>query len=255
MMKISQKLFSLLFIICLPTIVFATQLTIVTEHLAPFQIVDSTSITGLSTEIVKATLKESGYEYNIEAYPWSLSFNRAKQEENICIYSLARIPERNLLFQWVGHITTSTISLYTLKKNNLTFSNLNEAKKYRIAVIKDDVTHHFLLSKGFVENDNLYVMSNYDALLQLLDTPSRQIDLVVLNGDLLNRRIKNKEEALKYSNAYMLEELTLDFYFACSLKTDKSIVNKLINTMNKLELSGINSKIRDKWKTNMVNLI
>jgi len=254
-MRIFQKLFSLLFIVCLPSIVFASQLIIVTEHLAPFQIVNSASITGLSTEIVKATLNESGYIYNIEAHPWSLSYNRAKQEENICIYSLARIPERNLLFQWVGHITTSSISLYTLKKNKLTFSNLNEAKKYRIAVIKDDVTHHFLLSKGFVENDNLYVMSNYDALLLLLDTPSRQIDLVVLNDDLLNSRIKSKEEALKYSNAYTLEELTLNFYFACSLKTDKSIVNNLINTMKKLELSEINSKIRDKWKKSMVNLI
>lgn len=238
-----------------PLTVFATKLTIVTEHLAPFQIVHSTSITGLSTEIVKATLDESEYKYEIVAHPWSLSFNRAQQEENICIYSLARIPERNLLFQWVGHITTSSISLYALKKNGITISSLNDAKKYKIAVIKDDVTHHFLLSKGFVDNENLYVMSNYDALLLLLETPSRQIDLIVINDDLINSRIKGKEEAAKYSNVHELEELTLDFYFACSLSTKKNIVKNLINIMKKLELSGVNSKIRERWKKNMVNLI
>ena len=47
--------------------VLATKLNILTEHLAPFQIVSKDSITGLSTEIVEATLKESQYPYIIEA--------------------------------------------------------------------------------------------------------------------------------------------------------------------------------------------
>lgn len=257
-MNVTKKLASMtgvLILICMSVNSYADKLTILTEHLAPFQIVDSNSITGFSTEIVKATLDESGYEYSIEDYPWSLSFNRAMQEKNVCIYSLARIPNRELLFQWVGHITTSTVSFYSLRNNMRPITNLNDAKKYNTAVIEDDVTHHFLLSKGFVEDDNLYVMRNYDALLKLLETPSRQIDLVIINDDLINSRIKSKEEALKYMNVHMLEGLKLDFYFACSLSTEKSIVNKLIVTMKKLEAEGLNSAIRNKWKKQMVNLI
>jgi polar amino acid transport system substrate-binding protein len=235
--------------------VLATKLTILTEHLAPYQIVTKDSIKGLSTEIVEATLKESLYPYNIAAYPWTLSFSRAKHGKNTCIYSLARIPQRESLFKWVGHIVSSTISLYSLKNSQIDISNIEEAKKYNIAVIRDDVTHHFLLSKGFVENDNLYVVDNYDALLKLLDLASRHIDLVVLNDDLLKNRVKNLNEASKYRNVFQLKELALNFHLACSLNTEQKIVDNLIDSMKTLEKRDVFKSIRDKWKKNMVSLI
>ncbi len=235
--------------------VSAAKLSIVTEHLAPFQIVTEKSIGGLSTEIVTATLQASKLDYALEAHPWSHSYNRALHVANTCIYSLAYIPERKPKFQWVGHITKSTISLYALSKKPIVIENLAQAKNYRIAVIKDDVTHHFLISKGFVENKNLYVMNNYDSLLKLLEIPSRQIDLVVLNDDLIANRVQNSAEAKKYKGVFMLKELTLDFYFACSLNTDKAIVDTLKKAMDKMEQQGINSAIKKKWQQQMVSLI
>ncbi|UUO24728.1 transporter substrate-binding domain-containing protein [Colwellia sp. M166] len=235
--------------------VVSANINIVTEHLAPFQIVNGKNIAGLSTEIIKAVLKEAKLPYSLTANPWSLSYNSALHEKNSCIYSLAHIPQRKALFQWIGHIATSTASLYALKSNKIVVTNLTQAKNYKIAVIKDDVSHHFLLSKGFVENKNLYVMNNYDSLLKLLEIPSRQIDLVVLNDDLLNNRVQNSTEAAKYKNQLFLKELALDFYFACSLNTDKSTVNILINAMKKLEQRGEITAIKNKWRPMMINLI
>ena len=233
----------------------SAKINIVTEHLAPFQIVTKNSIGGLSTEIVEATLKEANIAYNIQAHPWSISYNRALKEENLCIYSLARIPERKALFQWVGHLSDSTISLYTLSHRSITIDNLAQAKNYKVAVIKDDVTHHFMLSRGFEENINLYVMNNYDALLNLLETPNRHIDLVLLNDDLLNNRLKNSSKAAKYKSVYLIDELTLNFHFACSLNTGKAIVTPLVQAMTTLEEQGAFTEIKNKWQKNMVNLI
>ena len=98
-------------------------------------------------------------------------------------------------------------------------------------------------------------MNNYDSLLKLLEIPSRQIDLVVLNDDLLNNRVQNSTEAAKYKNQLFLKELALDFYFACSLNTDKSTVNILINAMKKLEQRGEITAIKNKWRPMMINLI
>ena len=230
-------------------------LNIVTEHLAPFQIVKGDNISGLSTEIIKATLAEANIAYSLAAHPWSLSYNSALQKKNTCIYSLARIPTRSALFQWIGHITTSSTSLYSLNRNSLVISDLSQAENYKIAVIKDDVAHHFLLSKGFIENKNLYVMDNNDAILKILEIPSRQIDLVVINDDLLNSRLDNVSEMSKYKNVYMFKELLLDFYFACSLNTDKTIVTSLKQAMKKLEQQGGFSDIKKKWQSNMVNIL
>jgi polar amino acid transport system substrate-binding protein len=236
-------------------IVFATKLNIVTEHLAPFQIVSADEIGGLSTEIVETVLKASGYDYVIEAHPWSMSFNRAKQVENTCIYSLAYIPTRKSMFKWVGHITTSSISLYSLASNPIEIGQFDEVKNYKTAVIRDDVTHHFLLGNGFVENENIYVTDSYDSLLKLLDTPSRNIDFVVINSDLINHRFGNTHSASKYKNVYALENLALDFYLACSLKTKQKIVDDIKETMANLEQQGVISKIREKWKINMSDFL
>lgn len=235
--------------------IHAEKLTILTEHLAPFQIVTENSISGISTEIVETTLKQTKHNYNIEAYPWALSFNRAKHEKNTCIYSLSRIPERETLFNWIGHITSSSISLYSLASAQVDIANLNDAKQYKTAVIRDDVTHHFLLSKGFTENKNLYVMDNYDSLLKLLETPSRNIDLVVINDDLIYNRVKSTEAASKYKNVHIIQDLTLDFHFACSLTTEKSIVDELTEAMKQLEQKGNFSTIREKWRSTMVNML
>jgi polar amino acid transport system substrate-binding protein len=235
--------------------VSATKVSILTEHLAPFQIVTTNAIEGLSTEIVEATLAQAQYEYAISAHPWALSYRRAQHGKNTCIYSLARIPEREPLFKWVGHIASSTISLYSLNNSQITISAIEEAKKYNIAVIRDDVTHHFLLSKKFIENQNLYVVDNYDALLKLLDLSSRHIDLVVLNDDLLRNRVKNLGETTKYKNVFQFKALTLNFHFACSLNTEQVIVDNLINAMMLLEQRGVLLTIRKKWQKNMVSLI
>jgi polar amino acid transport system substrate-binding protein len=255
MMSILSKLILTITLLPHSGIAVSAKVNIVTEHLAPFQIVTEKAIGGISTEIIKATLKESKIDYALEAHPWSLSYNRALQEKNTCIYSLAHIPERQTRFQWIGHITNSTISLYALSGNPITIQNLAQAKKYKTAVIKDDVTHQFLVSKGFIENENLYVMNNYDSLLRLLEIPSRQIDLVVLNDDLLINRVQNSAEVSKYKSVFMLRELTFNFYFACSLNTDKAIVDSLTNAMKKLEQQGVYSTIKKKWQQTMVNLI
>ena len=235
--------------------VMATKLNILTEHLAPFQIVSEDSIKGFSTEIVTAALEESQYEYDIVAYPWAMSYSRAKYEKNTCIYSLARLPSRESQFKWVGHITSSTVSLYSLKDRQIIITNIEEAKKYNIAVIRDDASHHFLLKKGFVESQNLYVVNKYDALLKLLDLPSRNMDLVVLNDDLLRNRVKNMAEKLKYKSVFQFQELTFNFHLACSLNTEQKIVDNLTNAMRALEKRGVLQAIRKKWQKSMVDLI
>lgn len=228
--------------------VFASKLNILTEHLSPYQIVTENSIKGLSTEIVEATLKESQYEYEITAYPWALSYGRAKHAENTCIYSLARTPERESLFKWIGHIASIPVYLYSIKDSQIVIANIEEAKKYNIAVIRDDVTHEFLLKKGFVEKKNLYVVNNYDGLLKLLDLSNRDIDLVMLNDVLLKNRVRHIADTTKYRNVFQLKELAVNLHFACSINTEKKIVDSLLNSMNILEKDGEFMRIRNKWK-------
>jgi polar amino acid transport system substrate-binding protein len=98
-------------------------------------------------------------------------------------------------------------------------------------------------------------MDNYDSLLQLLETPSRNIDLVVLNDDLIFHRVKSTEAASKYKSVYSVQDLTLDFHLACSISTDENIVVELKEIMKKLEQEGVLPAIRKKWTPTLFNTI
>lgn len=247
MFHVKYILFSLLLVSCLAS---AQQLRILTEHLAPFQIVkDNNEVDGFSTDVVREVLNRSGHSYVIEAYPWTYSYKQALNKNNTCVYSLAYTQERKEKFQWIGEIARSTISFYSLKSKNVVLNSFEEARHYNVAVIKDDVTHHFMLSKGFVEEKNLYVMGNYDALLKLLEIRKNSIDLVILNDDLLKHRVHSLDEENKYQKHIVIEELELIFNLACNLKTPTDITKSLSKAMIEMKADGSYQKIKQKWQS------
>lgn len=227
------------------------KISVLTEHLAPFQIVSENKVEGYSTDIISAVLDHAGVEYSIEALPWSLSFQRAKKEANSCVYSLVRIPQRENDFHWIGKISSSTTSFYSLSGRDIKIEKLDQAQQYVTAVMEDDVAHHFLTSNGFIENESLYVLNNYDALLKLLEMPNRNIDFVILNDDLLAYRLEDSKDALQYQNVYQIRELTMDFYLGCSLNTPDESIKHLTNSMAELEKNGTLTNIRERWQKKM----
>ncbi|PCI62814.1 MAG: hypothetical protein COB35_02645 [Gammaproteobacteria bacterium] len=94
----------------------ATVLTIVTENLPPFQLLDrNKKISGFATDVIKAVLNKTPYQYEIGLHPWSQSYEMAQKNKNTCIYSIAREKSRESLFQWVGQIATTNTYFISLK--------------------------------------------------------------------------------------------------------------------------------------------
>ena len=226
----------------------AQQLNIVTEHLAPFQIINDNKISGFSTEVVREILDRTTYNHRIKANPWTISYQQAIKSKNTCIYSMAYTEERNKLFQWTGELVRSTTSFYSLKSRNITLKTFEDARKHNIAVIKDDVTHHFLLSKGFIESKNLYVLENYDALLTMLERRKSSIDLVILNDELLKNRLHSLALESKYNKNLRINELDFIFHLACNLNMPKEIINNISSSLSAIKKDGTYERIKDKWK-------
>ncbi len=245
---ILAKAITIFLILSVGNSAYASKINIVTEHLVPFQIVQGNAISGFATEIIEATLQEAKINFELTAHPWSLSYNRALKEQNTCIYSMVRIPEREDKFQWIGLLASSSTAMFSLKDSPIVIENIEQAKNYKIAVTKDDLAHHYLLSKGFEENKHLYVINNNSALLRLLEMPNRGVDLIVSNAVLLNGRLHNNEDIEKYKNVYIFNDVSFEFYFACSLATDKAIVNSLKQAMTRLEKRGVFADIKATWQ-------
>src|SRR5512145_1222837 len=95
---------------------------------------------GPANEIAEATLKRAGFSgYSITLYPWARAYDMAQQEPNVLIYLIARTPEREPRFKWVGEFIRVDYFLYKLRDSKgVAVSSLDQARGYSIGVMRDD---------------------------------------------------------------------------------------------------------------------
>jgi len=254
-MKNNRFLFTLIVILCCAyTPLRADEsrvipLKFVTEHLPPFQIIGKTKVEGFVTEILEAALAHVEITPDISIYSWTRAYNLTLQRPNTCIYSIARTKEREDKFIWIEVVATTDSHFITVKDRveQINITSIESAKDYRIAVLRDDFTHQYLINAGFVENKNLYVVNNTRSLLQLLKS-KKYIDLILADPLTIRyRAIFNKMDPEQFVAIHKVNANPINFYVACSLSTEKSIIEALSNGLEWVKQSGEYQSILQRW--------
>ncbi len=236
----------------------AQKVTLVTEHLPPYQIIkEDSTVAGFATEIVLEVVQRSNLDYELLGYPWVRTYNLALKKANHCIFSIARIPLREKLFTWIGQVTEKNNAVvWSLKSNEnaAKVKSLDDLKHFTTAVNKNDVTHTAMLDIGLIESKNLYVVEHTKSLINLLATRP-EIDFIVADDITIPHRAKLAGVSVNLLNRVIeVTNLSLNFYLACNKNTDKDIINKLKKNIAKIHLDGSYEKILLKWKSKMPHL-
>src|SRR5215831_7671567 len=95
--------FFALAVVALPT----HALTLVTEENPPFNYTEQGKVVGLSTEIMSELGKRSGVPLQIKSMLWEQAYLAAQRDKDTCVYSTARLENRERLFTWIGPIATN----------------------------------------------------------------------------------------------------------------------------------------------------
>lgn len=230
-------------------------LHLVTEHLPPYQIVIKNEvISGFAIDVIKEIMERSHYSYTLNSYPWTRSYKLAQQKVDHCIFSMVRMESREKLFKWVGPISfVNQTSLWGLQDREIEVKNLEDAKKYTVAVSRDDMTHLGLVEKGFKEGKNLYVIENTKSLVHLLINRP-EIDLIIADIVTIEYHIRLAGAVRsQLQRVYQVKELPLNFYFACSKKTDDKIVQHLTEKLQSLYQDGTYDLIWQEWRERLID--
>jgi len=254
-MKIEMKNTQILALFCSFIFIASSQATsqkllFVTEHSPPFQFLNkSNNVEGFTTKVIEAALKLTPYQHQTKIYPWSRSFVLAKNKENTCVYLISRDKEREKHFQWVAPIVSTNDYFIGLSaRTDIKTNNIEDVKKYKVAVLKEDRTYYELLKRGFIENKNLYIINNSTSMLKLL-TMRKQIDFVL--ADTINvkyRAIFNNMDHKLFKTYFKLNEKPIELYLACSLQTSKEIVQTLSQAIRTVKENGTYDRILDTWQ-------
>jgi len=228
-----KLLMFLLFISCIK--VDATEITIVTEVFPDFQYInEDNKLVGRSVDKVHKALESTGINYTMLAHSWAISYNAALRDKNTCIFSIVRLPNRESKFNWVGELESFDSAIYGLKSRGIKLNTLNDAKKYKIAVLRDNFSHHYLLERGFSESKHLLLIDSLDKIDKLISTRHEILDFVVLSKKQFSYRIKTEPKLELLEPLLNLNTTQSPLFFACNVNMDSALVSQLKAAFSKI---------------------
>lgn len=216
----------LLWFCCQP--LFAQEsLRVVTELSPPHQTVVNGEVAGLSTQLVREIMREAGLEANIEIYPWARTFRIASSQPNVLIYNMARTAEREKLFHWIGKVAAYQLGFVALThRQDIQIKQLDDARRYTVAIQRDDLSARFLLEQGFSVGRELVYAADIAESWQLL--LNGKVDLVIDDavalGDMAASLSIAKDDV---RFVYAIPELEVHSWLAANRQTPVRLVEQL----------------------------
>lgn len=206
--------------------------------------VDGANVTyaGSSIDIVNEIQSRNGHKDAINISGWVVGFAAAQYMPNYALFTTARTPERENLFQWVGPIASFKSNLYTKAGSDISFTTLEQAKAYKIATPYGWYTHDFLNDNGFTN----ILTTSYTAEGAFKQLESGEADVVLLEDQdielycdmygIPRENIINQLKAVDYEG-----------YIAFSPSTAKSIIDQWQNNLDAMKNDGKFDEIWNKW--------
>ncbi|MES3026024.1 MAG: transporter substrate-binding domain-containing protein [Pseudomonadota bacterium] len=128
----------------------AAPLVLMTEDYPPFNMRDKDGrVAGLSTDIVRALMREAGQQYSLEMMPWARAMEKARMLPGHCVFSMSRLDNREKQFSWIGPIATNDFTLFTKGQPGKRLRSLKDIKGARIGSYLGDGGVAYLRNQGF----------------------------------------------------------------------------------------------------------
>ena len=223
-----------------------TSLVLLTENFPPYNMAKNgknfaqgDNINGIAVDIVRQMFQRAGINYSLTLrFPWERIYKLALEQPGYGVFVMARLPDREKLFKWVGPIGPDDWILLAKADSNITLEKLEQARHYKIGAYKGDAIAETLAKQGLAP---LVVLRDQDNAKKLL---SGQIDLWA-TGDPAGRYLAKQEgiSGLKTVLRFNSAEL----YLALNKDVSDDIVAKLQAALDQLRKEGVVDEIMARY--------
>lgn len=197
-------------------------------------------ITGICSEMVKAIMARTDYDYVMKMRDWSYAYDWVKGRKNHGLFCTARTPEREKDFQWVGPLASIKWTLFAAPDSDITLNSLEDAKDLRIAGYKGDVMSDNLIDQGF--NVIAGVSGDVNPRRLVLG----QADLWVTDGLVGPLVAKDEHNITGLKPVLVFRETPM--YLAFSTNTDPAIIADLQRARDEAEQDGELARITARYE-------
>jgi polar amino acid transport system substrate-binding protein len=109
-------------------------------------------ITRSALDFAEAMLNRAGLSYTVDAVPWSRAYNLALEGPDVLLFTIARTPERERQFRWIGEMFPIDFQAYRLKeRTDVVIRSPQDLLKYRLSAVSDSSILPYLRHLGVTE--------------------------------------------------------------------------------------------------------
>ncbi|MCK3866310.1 ABC transporter substrate-binding protein [Pseudomonas sp. B329] len=212
-------------------------LVLLTENFPPYNMAKNgknfakdENIEGIAVDIVRETFQRAGISYNLTLrFPWERIYKLALEKPGYGVFVMARLPDREALFKWVGPIGPDDWVLLAKADSTIQLNELEHSRRYKIGAYKGDAIAETLGKQGL---NPVVALRDQDNAQKLMDG---QIDLWA-TGDPAGRYLARQvgvnglKTVLRFNSAQL--------YLALNREVPDEVVAKLQAALDELRKSG-----------------
>ncbi|BDX06699.1 hypothetical protein MACH26_22200 [Planctobacterium marinum] len=195
---------------------------------------------GHATKMVQALLTEirrssSLAVSDIEFLPWARTYHLAETTPDTLIFSIARTPEREAKFNWIGKLLPMPVYLYkNAGRNDVVFDKLQRNEVWAVAGVNNGAPTNCIEEMGYRV---VHKSANYEVQFKMLD--KGRVDLMVFDSISFAQEVKR----LGYSNQQFapflyLPQCSYDLYVALNKDSNSSVVEAVQTAWQTLSDEG-----------------
>lgn len=212
-------------------------LVLLTENFPPYNMAKNgknfakdENIEGIAVDIMRETFQRAGISYNLTLrFPWERIYKLALEKPGYGVFVMARLPDREALFKWVGPIGPDDWVMLAKADSKIQLESLEQARRYKIGAYKGDAIAESLDKQGLKPMVALRDQDNVQKLME------GQIDLWA-TGDPAGRYLARQvgvnglKTVLRFNSAQL--------YLALNKDVPDEVVARLQAALDELRNSG-----------------
>lgn len=220
----------------------SNELIAVTEPWAPYNTFSNDETAdGAHALIVQRALALGGFSATISVYPWARAMALAENRPNTLLFSLARTPERENRFIWIGKLSQTQQFLWRLPAHQSS-SNLQQIITCcSICTVRKDVSEEALREQDKTQRLQLVLTGSHHDCLRMLRGGSVQF----MAGS--PYRIKATLLQASLPASLLQRDVAIapprELYLAANLDTPTGTIRKLQQAMQQLQDSGESERL------------
>jgi polar amino acid transport system substrate-binding protein len=223
-----------------------TDLVLLTENFPPYNMAKNgknfaqdENIDGIAVDIVREMFKRADITYSLTLrFPWERIYKIALEKPGYGVFVMARLPDREKLFKWVGPIGPDDWIMLARGDSKITLETLNDARKYKIGAYKGDAIAETLAKQGLKP---VVVLRDQDNAKKLVNG---QIDLWA-TGDPAGRYLARQDGVTGLKT--VLRFNSAELYLALNRNVPDDAVAKLQAALDQMRKDGVVEEIMARY--------